>query len=86
MVLRILHVADLHTTPSHRPLTAVNDHLRRLPGGVRAVVVTGDLIHRGNATCYRQLGDDLAELARSAPLVTVLGNHDDPEAAGVCRA
>ena len=88
----VLHVSDVHATEAGLLYGAV-DGLGRLAQLAEyaaavgmtpeAVVVTGDLAQRGNPGAYPELARAFAALERAvgAPVVTVLGNHDDPAAA-----
>ncbi|GAA2185446.1 phosphodiesterase [Leucobacter alluvii] len=88
----VLHVSDLHATESGLLYDAV-DGLGRLERvgdyalatGItpEAVVITGDLIERGNAGAYAAVARacDRLQDRLAAPVLTVLGNHDDPIAA-----
>lgn len=90
--ITLLHLSDVHATDGELLYGAV-DGLERLErvgdyaveAGItpEAVVVTGDLIQRGHAAAYRALARALERLEDrvGAPVLTALGNHDDPEAA-----
>jgi 3',5'-cyclic-AMP phosphodiesterase len=92
--LTVLHVSDVHATDGELLYGSV-DGLERLErvgayaaaAGItpEAVIVTGDLVQRGHAGAYPALAVALARLeeAVGAPVVTVLGNHDDAAAAHV---
>lgn len=94
--LTVLHLSDVHATDGELLYGAV-DGLERLDRvGVYAraagitpelVVVTGDLVQRGHPGAYAGLDAALARLedALDAPVLTVLGNHDDPDAARALR-
>ncbi|MEJ6489092.1 metallophosphoesterase [Leucobacter sp. USCH14] len=88
----VLHVSDLHATESGLLYDAVDGvgRLERvgdyaLATGItpEAVVVTGDLIERGNPGAYAAVAAACARLEDrlAAPVLTVLGNHDDAVAA-----
>lgn len=88
----VLHVSDLHATESGLLYDAVDGvgRLERvadyaLATGItpEAVVVTGDLIERGNPGAYRAIAAACERLQDrlAAPVLTVLGNHDDAIAA-----
>ncbi|HIY67420.1 MAG TPA: metallophosphoesterase [Candidatus Agrococcus pullicola] len=49
-----------------------------------AIVVTGDLVHRGTQASYRDLQREfeLLRVAFAVPIVVTFGNHDDMERAG----
>lgn len=83
MSFRIVHCADVHATAGGRVLQPIIDLFRRGILTAHAVVITGDLIQRGNLDAYADLAADLAQLGEYVPVVTTLGNHDDPEAARV---
>jgi Icc protein len=84
----ILHVSDVHATSGDLLYGAV-DGIARLDqvgayavsAGItpEAVVVTGDLVQRGNGDAYPAVADALERLgaALGAPVLSVLGNHDD---------
>lgn len=88
----ILHVSDLHVTDGELLYDRV-DGLARLEhlgeyavaAGItpEAVVVTGDLVQRGHASAYPRLNAALRRMSTivGAPVLTVLGNHDDVSAA-----
>lgn len=77
MHLRIVHLSDPHATAAHRPLLAVSDHLTVRRDMIDAIVVSGDIIQRGNLDAYRDAVADLSALAEIAPVITIPGNHDD---------
>ncbi|MGW9021382.1 metallophosphoesterase family protein [Leucobacter chromiiresistens] len=88
----VLHVSDLHATESGLLYDAVDGvgRLERvgeyaLATGItpEAVIVTGDLIERGNPGAYAAVAAACERLQDrlGAPVLTVLGNHDDPRAA-----
>lgn len=94
--LTILHVSDVHVTRTGRlygrvdgaaRLSAVADYVRQAAITPEAVVVTGDLVERGNGDAYGVVQDGLDELecAAGVPVLTVLGNHDDRVSARVLR-
>ena len=75
------------TTSNLAKQSALRAYLRDAGITPEAVVVTGDLVQRGNADAYpalREAFDELAEIA-GVPVLTALGNHDEPEAARVLR-
>jgi Icc-related predicted phosphoesterase len=88
----IVHVSDVHATDGE-PLYGEIDGLARLweVGAYlvekhlepAAIVITGDLIERGNTGAYPAVAQALADLERTvgAPVVVTLGNHDEPAAA-----
>lgn len=83
----LVHVSDVHAT-SGAPLYGLVDGIDRLTMvgrsldaiGARpdAVVITGDLVQKGNPGAYAALGDALARLEETcrAPVLVVPGNHD----------
>jgi Icc protein len=90
----ILHLSDVHATSGELLYGQVDglDRLRQVgdyvvDAGVtpEAVVVTGDLVQRGHGAVYDRVDAALTELGErvGAPVLTVLGNHDDPVAARV---
>lgn len=90
--LTVLHVSDVHATEDGllygrvdgaARLRAVGDYVRDAGATPEAIVVTGDLVQRGNAGAYPLLEAALDDLERTAgvPVLTVIGNHDDPDAA-----
>ncbi|WP_424466843.1 metallophosphoesterase family protein [Pseudoclavibacter helvolus] len=90
----VLHLSDVHATAG-APLYGAIDGIERMraasayarDAGVvpDAIVISGDLIERGNEAAYPALRDALLELeaAWGVPVLTVLGNHDDRAAARV---
>lgn len=94
--LTVLHLSDVHTTRDGRlydrvdgvaRLRAVADYVTRTGMTPEAIVVTGDLIERGNGDAYDRVRTAFDELERetATPVLTVLGNHDDPSRAQVLR-
>ncbi|MDN8547951.1 metallophosphoesterase [Microbacterium sp. NM3R9] len=94
--LTVLHLSDVHATVDGRLYDAVDgiERLRMVGAYVRdagitpeAIVVTGDLVQRGHAAAYPALRDALAQLAEvtGVPVLTALGNHDEPAAAHILR-
>ncbi|HXH36570.1 MAG TPA: metallophosphoesterase [Plantibacter sp.] len=92
--LTILHLSDVHATEGELLYGSVDglERLDRVGAYAREtgitpelVVVTGDLAQRGNPGAYPAIERALRRLeeALSAPVLTVLGNHDDPVAARV---
>ena len=90
----ILHLSDVHATTGAllygrvdglARLEQVADYARAAGITPEAVVVTGDLIQRGNAAAYPAVNDALSRLADAvgAPVLTVLGNHDDRDGARI---
>lgn len=90
--LTIVHVSDVHGVEAGLLFDAVDpldrlarlaDHLELAHVTPEAIVVTGDLAHRGHPGAYPAVGAALARLGErlGAPVVTTLGNHDDPVAA-----
>lgn len=90
--LTVLHLSDVHATgdgllygavDGAGRLRAVAEHVRTAGITPEAVVITGDLAQRGHPAAYAALRDELAalEAAVGAPVLTVIGNHDDPDAA-----
>lgn len=94
--LTVLHLSDLHVTGDGLLYDAVDgvERIRTVGAYVRqagitpeAIVVTGDLVQRGHANAYQRVDDALGELAEATgvPVLTVIGNHDDPDQARVLR-
>lgn len=88
----VLHVSDVHATEGSSLYGAVDglERLARVGSYARAtgitpeaVIVTGDLVQRGNPGAYPAVAAACRALsaAVAAPVLTVLGNHDDPVAA-----
>lgn len=88
----VLHLSDVHATDSGLLYDAVDGVGRiervgdyALATGItpEAVVITGDLIERGHAGAYADVGAACRRLEDrlGVPVLTVLGNHDDPIAA-----
>ncbi len=90
----VLHLSDVHATVG-APLYGAVDGIRRMhaasdyarAAGVtpEAIVISGDLIERRNEGAYPALREALLELeaAWGVPVLTVLGNHDDRDAARI---
>ncbi|PPF42052.1 phosphoesterase [Pseudoclavibacter sp. AY1F1] len=90
----MLHLSDVHATAG-APLYGSIDGIERMRAASRyaraagvtpeAIVISGDLIERGNEAAYPALREALLELAASwdVPVLTVLGNHDDRTAARI---
>lgn len=88
----VLHLSDVHATESGELYGAV-DGLARLrsvsdyatEAGItpEVVLITGDLVQRENPGAYAafELACRRLEHELGAPVLTVLGNHDDPVAA-----
>ena len=94
--LTVLHLSDVHITRDGRlydrvdgvaRLRAVGEYVTRTGVTPEAIVVTGDLIERGNGDAYESVRDAFDELERATrtPVLTVLGNHDDADRARVLR-
>lgn len=90
--LTLLHVSDVHATQSGvlyeeiaplARLAQVAEYALDNELAPDAVVITGDLVQRGNGNAYPLV--DAAcrsiETKLGVPVITVLGNHDDPAAA-----
>lgn len=94
--LTVLHVSDVHGTRDGRlyghvdgvaRLRDVGDYVRRTGITPEAIVVTGDLVERGHGDAYHLVREAFDELERTAaaPVLSVLGNHDDPARAHALR-
>lgn len=92
--LTIVHVSDVHAVEHGLLFDAVDpldrldrlaDHLELAHVTPEAIVVTGDVAHRGHPGAYPAVAAALARLGErlAAPVVTTLGNHDDPDASRV---
>lgn len=90
----VLHVSDVHATDGCslygsvdgiERLALVGEYARATGVTPEAVIVTGDLVQRGNPGAYPAVAAACRSLSEvvSAPVFTVLGNHDDPVAARV---
>ena len=88
----ILHLSDIHATAGDLLYGQIDglERIRQVAAYARsagitpeAVVVTGDLIQRGHAAAYPAVDEALRLLGEAvgAPVLTVLGNHDDDDAA-----
>jgi 3',5'-cyclic AMP phosphodiesterase CpdA len=78
----LAHLSDLHLGRAEHDgsegLAAALAVLGRL-GGLRAIVLTGDLADSGDPADYRRLAEAFAGLAdRGVMIVWAAGNHDDP--------
>ncbi|WP_193597958.1 metallophosphoesterase family protein [Microbacterium sp. YJN-G] len=92
--LTVLHISDVHATDGtllygtvdgFARLRAVSDYVRHAAITPEAVVITGDLAQRGHAAVYPALAEALMRLEDEigVPVLTTLGNHDDPDAARI---
>ncbi|MFO7689879.1 MAG: metallophosphoesterase [Cryobacterium sp.] len=88
----ILHLSDVHATGGEllygqvdglARLRQVGDYVVAAGVTPEAVVVTGDLVERGHGSMYDRIDEALRTLGErvGAPVLTVLGNHDDPATA-----
>lgn len=83
--LNILQLSDCHLTPTpgelfrgvnpRDTLVSVVKHIRSLPMHFDYLLLTGDLVHHGDATIYQELIHLLAPL--QLPISWIAGNHDD---------
>lgn len=85
----LVHLSDTHFVPPGELLSGVapvRDHLEALLEDLvatkvnpEALIFTGDLADRGEASAYRQLREVVEPLAESigAEIIWVMGNHDD---------
>lgn len=83
----VLHLSDVHATAGAQlygtidgitRMLAASDYARNAGVAPDAIVISGDLIERGNEAAYPALRDALLGLEDSwgVPVLTVLGNHD----------
>lgn len=83
----VLHLSDVHATAGAQlygtidgitRMLAASDYARNAGVAPDAIVISGDLIERGNEAAYPVLRDALLGLEDSwgVPVLTVLGNHD----------
>lgn len=83
----VLHLSDVHATAGAQlygtidgitRMLAASDYARNTGVAPDAIVISGDLIERGNEAAYPALRDALLGLEDSwgVPVLTVLGNHD----------
>lgn len=90
--LTVVHITDVHASTGDllygvidgsSRLDAVGEYLRATGVTPEAVVITGDLVQRGHPEAYADVSAAVARLERTvdAPVYTVLGNHDIPDAA-----
>lgn len=85
----LVHLSDTHFVPPGQLLSGVapvRDHLEALLEDLvatrvrpEALIFTGDLADRGEASAYQQLREVVEPLAESigAEIIWVMGNHDD---------
>jgi 3',5'-cyclic AMP phosphodiesterase CpdA len=87
-MLTIAQITDLHVTTGKDPLNRARNErrLRQVMAAIRAlkpqpvaVVVSGDLVDRGEPEEYAALKTLLAELDPGVPVHLGLGNHDNRE-------
>lgn len=85
MTLRIVHIGDLHLQSDHarnadRVTSLEQIEARALTGGpVDAWILPGDIFHtRSTAADRNRFAEAVQDLARTAPVVIVAGNHDAP--------
>jgi 3',5'-cyclic-AMP phosphodiesterase len=73
----LVHLSDLHIDEGERSRSrarATVDFVRRLPGPISVVLVTGDLADNGEPSEYEFVRDLLDGI--DVPVVTCMGNHD----------
>lgn len=91
-----MHISDVHASANDllygvidgsARLDVVGDYLRSAGVTPEAIVISGDLIQRGYPEAYPDVNAAVArlELAVGAPVLTIIGNHDDPVAARALR-
>ncbi len=77
MIHTLAHVSDLHLGRDRRTDASARALGAALHGaGVEAVLVTGDLTHRGRLAELRAFEDAFAPLLEAGRVVVVPGNHD----------
>lgn len=88
--LTIVHLSDIHasntgqlydTADGLSHFDAVIDYLQNRMTKLDAIVITGDLIERGNYAAYDRVEDACQRLSDTLrmPVITVYGNHDSPK-------
>jgi 3',5'-cyclic AMP phosphodiesterase CpdA len=87
--MRLIHLTDPHHLPPGRLLYGINpaERLRAAVSEINTrfndaafLVVTGDLVHRGDPAAYQLLREILGDL--TIPVDLGIGNHDDRTAFG----
>lgn len=89
---KLLHISDIHAVATgllyervdaFARLRWIGEYVQHSGLDLAGIIVTGDLVQRGEAAAYPQVAAALAELTAKtgSPVLTVLGNHDDPQAA-----
>ncbi|GMA69646.1 3',5'-cyclic-nucleotide phosphodiesterase [Leuconostoc litchii] len=90
----IIHISDTHLTPlgrepsfnqelnPYKKLQRVFEDVQKMDNKPNYVVITGDLIHEGQASDYAHLKEMLAQQENELliPIYVVLGNHDRTKA------
>lgn len=86
--IRLLQLSDCHITPTQselfrgvdprQTLARVVEHIRYFPVQFDHLLLSGDLVHHGDAKVYQELLSLLAPL--ELPISWIAGNHDDLEA------
>lgn len=72
----LIQISDLHIG-AVRGTSYITEALRDIATfGPAAVVITGDLVHRGDAGSMRSVAAMLQPIAETCPVIVVLGNHD----------
>ena len=85
--IRLLQLSDCHITPTkgdlfrgvdpRQTLSTLVQHIQHLPIQFDHLLLTGDLVHHGDASIYQELLDLVAPL--QLPTHWIAGNHDDLE-------
>lgn len=92
--LTVLHISDVHATDGAllydtvdgtQRLRSVGEYVQQAGVTPEAIVVTGDLVQRGNPGAYPAVRDAFRRLedAVGVPVLTIVGNHDDTTAARI---
>ncbi|WP_312695073.1 metallophosphoesterase, partial [Leuconostoc pseudomesenteroides] len=90
----IIHISDTHLTPSgsqpsfnqeidpYHKLQLVFDDVKKMDTKPNYAVITGDLIHEGQASDYANFKKIISrqEEELQIPIFVILGNHDRTEA------
>jgi 3',5'-cyclic AMP phosphodiesterase CpdA len=90
--LNFLHITDTHILQEYkgsllekmdRPNSNPSDNLIKVLENVKSLIqkpdfilISGDLVHEGNATDYAYLKQTIEDHVKDIPVYTALGNHD----------